>query len=57
MNKKTKKPVRKQSKKAVAKGSRLSCRQCGLEVLVVDDCDCAVPCDVMCCGEQMKVSC
>jgi hypothetical protein len=55
--KKSKKPVRKRTKKAVNKGSRLVCDECGLQVQVVDDCNCTSPCDVMCCGEQMTVTC
>jgi hypothetical protein len=57
MNKKTRKPVHKKAGKTVNKGSRLSCKECGMQVQVVSDCDCVFPCDVMCCGEQMKVSC
>lgn len=57
MNKKSKKPVPKKTKKAISKGSKLSCGECGLEVKVVDDCNCASPCDVMCCGQQMTVMC
>lgn len=57
MNKKSKKPLHKKSKNTVSKGSRLSCRECGLQVRVVDDCNCASPCDLTCCGEQMIVSC
>ncbi len=57
MNKKAKKTVQKKSKNKVSKGSKLSCRECGLELKVVDDCSCVSPCDVLCCGEQMKVSC
>jgi hypothetical protein len=57
MAKKSKKSIHKKSKKTVSKGSRLICKECGLELNVVDDCDCVSPCDVMCCGEQMVVSC
>jgi len=57
MNKKTKKPIHAKKTKPISKGSKLSCKECGLEVMVVNDCECAVPCDVMCCGEQMIVSC
>lgn len=55
MAKKTKKPVHKKAKKAVSKGTELSCNECGLTVAVVDDCDCVDPCDVMCCGQPMVV--
>jgi hypothetical protein len=54
---KTKKAVHKKTKNSVAKGSKLTCKECGLELRVVDDCGCVDPCDVMCCGEQMVVSC
>jgi hypothetical protein len=57
MNKKSKKPVPRKTKKTISKGSKLSCKECGLQVKVVDDCGCASPCDLMCCGEQMIVSC
>ena len=57
MNKKSKKPVPAKKKKAVTRGSKLSCDECGLQVKVVDDCNCASPCDVMCCGQQMTVMC
>ena len=58
MNKKSKKTVaHKKKNKTISKGSRLSCKECGMQVQVVSDCDCVSPCDVVCCGEQMKVSC
>jgi hypothetical protein len=57
MNKKPKKAARPKSKKAISKGSKLSCRECGLQLEVVDECGCAVPHDILCCGEQMIVSC
>jgi hypothetical protein len=57
MAKKSKKAVHKKAKNAVTKNSKLTCKECGLELRVVDDCGCADPCDVMCCGEQMVVSC
>jgi hypothetical protein len=57
MAKKAKKSIHKKSKQTVSKGSRFSCKECGLEVMVVDDCDCVSPCDVMCCGEPMVMSC
>jgi hypothetical protein len=57
MAKKAKKSIHKKSKNAISKGSKLTCRECGLELRVVDDCDCVSPCDVMCCGQQMVMSC
>jgi hypothetical protein len=57
MNKKMKKQVHKKASKTVSKGSRLLCKECGMQVQVVSDCDCISHCDVMCCGEQMMVSC
>jgi hypothetical protein len=56
MAKKSKKAISKKSKKTVKKGSTLSCKECGLQVMVVDDCGCDA-CDVVCCGEQMVASC
>ena len=38
---------------AKMRGTILACRQCGMEVQVVKDCGCD-PCEVSCCGEQMK---
>jgi hypothetical protein len=55
MAKKSKKSVHKKAKKAIGKGSELSCKECGLTVAVVDDCDCGDACDVICCGEPMVV--
>jgi len=57
MAKKAKKSIHKKSKNTVSKGSKLTCNECGLELKVVDACDCASPCDVVCCGEQMVMSC
>ncbi|HUI91120.1 MAG TPA: hypothetical protein VLX68_02630 [Chitinivibrionales bacterium] len=57
MAKKSKKMVHKQSKKAVTKGSRFTCRECGLQLSVINECDCASPCDVVCCGEPMIMTC
>lgn len=35
------------------KGDVYGCDKCGVEVKVEKDCGCA-PCDLVCCGEQMK---
>ncbi len=56
-SKKAKKPVPKKTGKVVTKDSRISCRTCGLELKVLNDCDCVSPCDVICCGEQMVALC
>lgn len=55
MAKKSKKPAHKKAKKAISKGSELSCNECGLRVAVVDDCCCVESCDVVCCGQPMVV--
>jgi len=36
------------------KGSRYTCRVCGLVVTVDNVCGCVEACDIICCGEQMK---
>ena len=35
------------------KGTKYECPECGVVVMVDKTCDCA-PCDLMCCGVQMK---
>jgi hypothetical protein len=35
------------------KGEKFKCEECGLIVLIEDPCGCE-PCDLICCGEQMK---
>jgi len=35
------------------KGEKYKCEECGLIVLIEDPCGCE-PCDLICCGEQMK---
>ena len=50
MKKKTKK--RKTTKK-MRKGTKYTCRECGLVVTVDKACGCSDVCDILCCGEQM----
>jgi hypothetical protein len=43
-------------KKAPGKtGTKLSCPDCGLVVVVEEVCSCDEPCDLVCCGKPMKV--
>jgi len=49
-----KKPAVKPAKKAAARvGSKYSCADCGLVVVVDEDCGCATV-DLVCCGTPMK---
>ncbi len=54
-----KKPVKKTAKKAVKgkikKGDKYACDVCGIAVSVDDVCGCVDTCDIVCCGEQMKL--
>jgi hypothetical protein len=40
--------------KAMKKGDKWVCGQCGLVVTVDEACGCVDMCDIMCCGEPMK---
>jgi hypothetical protein len=40
--------------KAMKKGDKWVCGQCGLVVTVDEVCGCVDMCDIMCCGEPMK---
>jgi hypothetical protein len=53
---KTKKKTTKKSsaKKRVRKGSKYSCRVCGLAVKIDEVCGCVDMCDIVCCDTQMK---
>jgi hypothetical protein len=42
-------------KKEVKVGDCYECSVCGLEVSVENACDCAGPCDLICCGEPMEM--
>jgi len=48
------------AKKAVKKTKKLNdlgsffCSECGLVVTVDEECVCAEPCDIVCCGRQMQ---
>jgi hypothetical protein len=39
-----------------SKGQRYSCEDCGLEVLIVNDCECGDECQIMCCEKPMKLN-
>lgn len=55
---KTKKAVKIASpkkQKELKSGSRYQCGVCGLAVTVDEVCGCADFCDIICCGEQMKL--
>jgi len=43
------------AKKSPAKGQSYECEVCGLAVTVDEDCGCVDTCDILCCGEPMKV--
>jgi len=43
------------AKKSPVKGQSLECEVCGLAVTVDEDCGCVEACDILCCGEPMKV--
>ena len=56
---KPKKAVKKVSlkkQKELKSGSHYKCGVCGLAVTVDEVCGCADFCDIICCGEQMKLS-
>ena len=38
---------------ATKKGTRYKCNDCGIVVLVEDECGCTA-CDLLCCGAPMK---
>ena len=40
--------------KTVSQGDKLTCRTCGLIVVVDTACGCAEACDIVCCEQQMK---
>lgn len=40
--------------KTVHQGDKLTCRTCGLVVVVDTACGCADACDIICCEQQMK---
>lgn len=50
----------KKAKKKAAKAKkakRYACEVCGLAVSVDNICGCVDACDIVCCGEQMKLRC
>lgn len=50
-----KKARTKKMKKSKSKQSTTyTCDTCGIVLAVVDPCDCT-PCDVICCGENMRI--
>lgn len=40
---------------AMSKGDQLSCDVCGMVLTVDESCGCTDVCDVICCGEQMRL--
>ena len=40
--------------RAVEQGDKLTCRTCGIVVVVDTVCGCAEECDIICCEEQME---
>ena len=42
-------------KKKEEKKKQLACKECGLVVTVENECECMDACDVICCGENMKI--
>jgi len=49
-----KKATPKSSSKKTGKGDKYSCSVCGLVVSIDEPCGEDAPCDLICCGEQMK---
>ncbi len=49
-----KKKTKKKASKKMRKGTKYTCRECGLVVTVDEACSCTDVCDIMCCGEQMR---
>jgi hypothetical protein len=43
--------------KKIKKNDKLVCKQCGLVVSIDTICGCADVCDLVCCGEEMKLKC
>lgn len=39
--------------KKMRRGTKYTCRECGLVVAVDEVCGCVDVCDLMCCGKQM----
>lgn len=39
--------------KMAKKGAKYKCEECGVVMVVDEECDC-VPCDLICCGAPMK---
>lgn len=43
----------KKSSSKTKKGTKYSCKNCGLIITVDNECGCVDACDIICCGEQM----
>ncbi|MBU2541766.1 MAG: hypothetical protein KJ593_07680 [Candidatus Omnitrophica bacterium] len=43
------------TKKRISKDKKITCNVCGLILKVDNICGCVEECDVICCGEQMKL--
>jgi hypothetical protein len=50
-------PKKTTKNKKVNKNDKLVCEKCGLVVSVDTICGCAVACDLLCCGKEMKLTC
>jgi len=53
MKKRTRKKKSVKRTRKVRKGTKYTCRECGLVVAVDEVCGCVDVCDLVCCGKQM----
>ncbi|MGD0883588.1 MAG: hypothetical protein ABSA46_01715 [Thermodesulfovibrionales bacterium] len=53
--KKTAKKASPKKQKELKTGSQYECGACGLTLTVDEPCGCADFCDIICCGEQMRL--
>ena len=44
----------KKRKATLKAGTRLSCSDCGLAVVIEEACSCEEPCGLICCGKPLK---
>ncbi len=44
-----------QKRSGTSKGDKYACSECGMVVTVDEDCNCVDVCDLICCGEPMKL--
>ncbi|HEC02481.1 MAG TPA: hypothetical protein ENI81_02995 [Phycisphaerales bacterium] len=47
--------TRRRSMEPVKKGQVLCCETCGVELEVIKDCDSTCVCNIICCGQPMKL--